>query len=114
MAGSSFSFNWVQTRREIPSDICSAGQQLLYRAGYIRRANGQPVYLPLGQRSIDKLTTIARAELSAAGAEQVIFRTDIDSEGILQLALDLVKNEIHSYRQLPDVLFLEQLLQRSN
>lgn len=105
MAGSSFSFNWVQTRREIPSDIRSAGQQLLYRAGYIRQANGQPVYLPLGQRSIDKLTTIARAELSAAGAEQVIFRTDIDSEGILQLALDLVKNEIHSYRQLPAAFY---------
>jgi len=105
MSGSSFSFNWVQTRREIPSDIRSAGQQLLYRAGYIRRAGGQPVYLPLGQRAIDKLITITRTELSAAGAEKVIFSTDLRPEETLQLTLELVKNEIHSYRQLPTAFY---------
>lgn len=85
----------------MPADSRQVGQQLLYRAGYLRQAGGQIVYLPLGQRSIAKIVASIREKLFAAGAEEVLLPAAPSLQKTLLSHLDLIKNEIHSYRQLP-------------
>ncbi len=63
---------YIPTLREIPADAELISHQYLLRAGYMRRlAAGVYVYLPLMQRVIDKISTIVREEMNAAGAIEI-------------------------------------------
>ena len=63
--------SFVPTLKEVPADATVASHQLLVRAGYIRQlAAGIYSILPLGQRSLLKITAIVREEMNAIGAQE--------------------------------------------
>ena len=64
---------YIPTLREIPAEAELISHQYLLRGGYMRRlAAGVYVYLPLMQRVIDKVSTIVREEMDAAGAIEIL------------------------------------------
>ena len=63
--------SFTPTLKEVPADALVASHQLLVRAGYIRQLSaGIYSILPLGQRSILKITEIVRAEMNAMGGQE--------------------------------------------
>ncbi|MGO2654929.1 MAG: proline--tRNA ligase [Pseudoclavibacter sp.] len=65
---------FLRTLREDPNDAEVAGHKLLVRAGYIRReAPGIFAWLPLGLRALRKVEAVVRAEMEAAGSQEVHF-----------------------------------------
>src|SRR5437016_14355034 len=63
--------SFVPTLKEVPADAQVASHQLLVRAGFIRQlAAGIYSILPLGQRSVLKITRIIREEMAAIGAQE--------------------------------------------
>lgn len=65
---------FVRTLREDPADAEVASHKLLVRAGYIRRAApGIYTWLPLGLRVLGKVEDVVREEMTAAGAQEVLF-----------------------------------------
>src|SRR5947208_6338437 len=63
--------SFVPTLKEVPADATVASHRLLGRAGYIRQLSaGIYSILPLGQRSILKITAIVREEMNAIGAQE--------------------------------------------
>ena len=64
---------YAPTLREVPSDADVVSQQLMLRAGFIRKvANGLYSFLPLGWRSIKKIEAIIREEMDRSGAQEVM------------------------------------------
>ena len=127
---------FVFTLRDNPSDAEVVSHQLLARAGMIDKlAAGIYTYLPLGWRSIDKLTRIVRDEMNAAGAVELMMpcvqpaelwqksgRWGIYGKELLRIKdrherdfcfgptheeviTDAVRRRITSYRQLPVNLY---------
>ena len=67
-----YSEMFLPTGREVPSDAEVISQQLMIRAGMIRKLiSGIYSYLPLGYRVIRKLEQIIREEMNKAGAQEV-------------------------------------------
>src|SRR5437763_16763020 len=67
---------FIVTLREVPADADVVSQKLMMRAGMLRKvAAGIYTYLPLGLRSIQKLERIAREEMNAAGAIELLMPT---------------------------------------
>jgi prolyl-tRNA synthetase len=63
--------SFTPTLKEVPADAIVASHQLLVRAGYIRQlAAGIYSMLPLGQRSILKITDIVREEMNGIGGQE--------------------------------------------
>jgi prolyl-tRNA synthetase len=61
---------FIPTLREAPADAEVASHKLLLRAGYIRQLSaGIYSYLPLGNRSINKIVAIVRQEMDRIGQE---------------------------------------------
>ena len=68
-----FSRLLLRTLRDAPSDAEAISHQLLVRAGYIRRhASGIYTYLPLGWKLIQRVEALVRAEMDAAGAQEML------------------------------------------
>ena len=64
----------LRTLREEPADAEVPSHRLLLRAGYIRRAApGGYTWLPLGKLVLDRVSQIIRAEMTAAGGQEVSF-----------------------------------------
>ena len=64
---------YAPTLREVPSDADVVSQQLMLRAGFMRKvANGLYSFLPLGWRSIKKIEAIIREEMDSSGAQEVM------------------------------------------
>ncbi len=64
---------YAPTLKEIPSDADIKSQELLLRAGFIRKAaSGVYSYLPLGLKVLQKITQIVREEMNAIGAEELL------------------------------------------
>src|SRR2546428_10775527 len=62
----------VPTLREDPADAEAISHKLMLRAGLVRQlAAGIYVYLPLGQRVLDKVNAIIREEMNAIGGQEV-------------------------------------------
>ncbi len=60
---------FIPTLKESPADAEIASHRLLVRAGLVRKlGGGLYTYMPLGLRTLHKLTQICREELDAAGA----------------------------------------------
>jgi len=67
-----YSQMFLPTGREVPSDAEVVSQQLMIRAGMIRKlTSGIYSYLPVGYRIIRKLEQIIREEMNRAGAQEV-------------------------------------------
>jgi prolyl-tRNA synthetase len=61
---------FIPTLREAPTDAEVASHKFLLRAGYIRQLGaGIYNYLPLGQRSLNKIIAIVREEMDTIGQE---------------------------------------------
>src|SRR6201993_3158578 len=128
--------SFTPTLKEVPADAIVASHQLLVRAGYIRQLSaGIYSILPLGQRSILKITAIVREEMSRIGAQEFylpalnpreiweesgrwtvmgenMFRLKDRKGADLCLAMTheeiftaIARSELRSYRQLPQTWY---------
>src|SRR5712692_8018868 len=62
----------IPTLREDPVDADALSHKLMLRAGLVRQlAAGIYVYLPLGQRVLDKVNAIIREEMNAIGGQEI-------------------------------------------
>jgi len=67
-----FSTSLVPTLREDPAEAEALSHKLMLRAGLVRQlAAGVYVYLPLGQRVLDKINAIIREEMNAIGGQEI-------------------------------------------
>jgi prolyl-tRNA synthetase len=67
-----WSTSFIPTLREDPADAEAVSHRLMVRAGMVRQLTaGVYVYLPLGQRSIDKVNAIIREEMNAIGGQEI-------------------------------------------
>ncbi|MEO8385998.1 MAG: proline--tRNA ligase [Betaproteobacteria bacterium] len=123
---------FLSTLREAPADADVVSQKLMLRAGMIKKlAAGIYTYMPMGLRSIRKIETIIREEMTAAGAVELLMpvvqpaelwmetnrwqkygpelmrvkdrhgRDFIVQPTSEEVITDIARNEIKSYRQLP-------------
>src|SRR5207237_10010422 len=128
--------SFTPTLKEVPADAVVASHQLLVRAGYIRQlAAGIYSILPLGERSLLKITAIVREEMDRIGAQEFylpalnpreiweesgrwtvmgenMFRLKDRKGADLCLAMTheevftvLARAELRSYRQLPQIWY---------
>ena len=132
----------VPTLREDPADAEALSHRLMLRAGLVRQlAAGIYVYLPLGQRVLEKITAILREEMNAIGGQEItmpvvhpaeIWQQSGRWEGIAEMfklkdragrdlclgmtheevVAWLAAREIRSYRDLPQVWYQIQTKER--
>ncbi|HMF64498.1 MAG TPA: proline--tRNA ligase [Edaphobacter sp.] len=126
---------FIPTLREAPADAEVASHKLLLRAGYIRQlCAGIYSYLPLGNRSINKIIAIVREEMDRIGQEFLLptlhprelweesgrwsvmgdnmFRLKDRKGADLCLGMtheevmtSIARNELRSYKQLPQIWY---------
>jgi prolyl-tRNA synthetase len=126
---------FIPTLREAPTDAEVASHKLLLRAGYIRQLGaGIYSYLPLGQRSLNKIIAIVREEMDKIGQEFLLpalnpaeiwqesgrwtamgenmFRLQDRKGAELCLAMtheevmtSIARSELRSYKQLPQIWY---------
>ncbi|HOX54248.1 MAG TPA: proline--tRNA ligase [Candidatus Omnitrophota bacterium] len=127
---------FIPTLKEAPQDAEAISHKLLFRAGMIRMlTSGVYIYLPLGLMVLDRIESIIREEMNAAGAQELLLsciqplelwkKTGRDEQlaDIMirfedrrgrnlclgptheEVITELVKNHVNSYRQLPVVLY---------
>jgi prolyl-tRNA synthetase len=71
----------VNTTKETPADADVVSQQLMLRAGLIRKlAAGLYTWMPLGLRALRKVENIVREEMNRAGALEVLMPAAIPAE----------------------------------
>ena len=124
----------IPTLRDNPAEAEHPSQRLLIRGGFIRQLSpGIHTYLPLGQRTMRKITHILRQEMEEAGARElslpVIHPADrLQEEGLCdtpgdtsllrlsgrdlclgashqEIFTDLARKELRSYRDLPQTWY---------
>lgn len=67
-----WSTSFIPTLREDPADAEAVSHRLMVRAGLVRQLTaGIYVYLPLGQRVIDKINAIIREEMNRIGGQEI-------------------------------------------
>src|SRR5580658_7788976 len=115
---------FIPTLREAPADAEVASHKFLLRSGYIRQLGaGIYNYLPLGQRSLNKIIAIVREEMDKIGQEFYL-------PGILpkepwaesgrwtrkgadlclgmtheEIVTTIARGELRSYKQLPQIWY---------
>ena len=128
--------SFVPTLKEIPSDAVNISHKLMLRAGLIRSLGaGIYSYLPLFTKTIQKVMTIIREEMNAAGAQEFLLpalnpvelweesgrQADFGNEKFNfkdrkghemtlaptheEIICDIARNEIRSYKDLPQVWY---------
>jgi prolyl-tRNA synthetase len=85
-----------QTLREAPADSPSAGHAFLARAAYISPNPWGPGLLPVGQRAFERLCQLVCGELDSQGGQELEIHTSIEQ---------LLHEQVHSYRQLPRLVY---------
>ncbi|HEY3299067.1 MAG TPA: proline--tRNA ligase [Armatimonadota bacterium] len=131
---------FAPTLREVPSDVELLGHGLLLRAGFIRQeVAGVYEFLPLGWRTLNKVSDIIRDEMDKAGAQELLlpaisakelwaesgreatmhdvllgFKDRRGTEYYLgptheEVITDLVRRNVQSYRDLPINLYQIQM-----
>lgn len=88
---------YLNTLKEVPSEIEKISEKLLIRGGMMRKVGGSYAYLPLGHRVIEKIKKIFSSELNDAGLQEFTMSL-IASE---ETYTNLVKKDLKSYKQLP-------------
>ncbi|MDH4202494.1 MAG: proline--tRNA ligase [Phycisphaerae bacterium] len=131
-----YSQTLIPTVKEVPADAEIISHQLMLRAGLMRKlASGTYIYLPAGQRMLEKVMRIVREEMNRSGAQEITMPVvqpmelwqqtgrDVDYGETLGKFEDrhgrwnvlsptaeegftfLAANEINSYKQLPMNLY---------
>ena len=63
---------FIPTLKEVPAEAEAISHKLMVRAGFVRQlAAGLYIYLPLGQRVMQKINQILREEMNAIGGQEV-------------------------------------------
>jgi prolyl-tRNA synthetase len=63
---------FIPTLKEAPAEAEAVSHKLMVRGGFVRQlAAGLYIYLPLGQRVMDKICQIIREEMNAIGGQEV-------------------------------------------
>jgi len=63
---------FIPTLKEAPAEAEAISHKLMVRAGFVRQlAAGLYIYLPLGQRVMEKIARIMREEMNAIGGQEV-------------------------------------------
>jgi len=63
---------FIPTLKQAPTEAEAVSHKLMVRAGYVRQlAAGLYIYLPLGERVMDKINRIMREEMNAIGGQEV-------------------------------------------
>src|SRR5713101_104151 len=136
------STSFVPTLREEPADAEAISHKLMLRAGLVRQlAAGVFVWLPLGQRVLDRINAIIREEMNAIGGQEItmpvihpaeIWKQSGRWEGIPEMfklqdrngrdlclgmtheevVAWLAAREIRSYRDLPQIWYQIQTKER--
>ena len=71
----------VPTLREDPADAEALSHRLMLRAGLVRQlAAGVYVYLPLGQRVLERINAIIREEMNAIGGQEITMPVILPAE----------------------------------
>ena len=127
---------FVPTLKENPQEAEIASHSLMLRAGMIRQlSSGVYIFLPLGLRTLNKITKIVKEEMDRAGGQELHLpalhpgelwketgRWEIYGSELIRLKdrrdrdfclgptheeviTDLARREIRSYRQLPLLLY---------
>jgi prolyl-tRNA synthetase len=127
---------FISTLREVPAEAEIVSHQLMLRAGFIRKsASGIYTYMPLAQRSLQKVMKIIREEMNKAGGQEIILpiiqpaelwqesgRWEVYGAEMFRLQdrhgrdfclgptheeiiSDLVRREVSSYKELPLLLY---------
>ena len=125
-----------QTLREAPAESEVSSHQLLVRAGFIRQLGaGIFTYLPLAQRSLQKIMNIMRDEINAIGGQEICmpvvhpadiwketgrwyqigsemgrFKDKANRDMVLamtheEVVADLVRGIVRSYKQMPALVY---------
>ncbi|MGH7356176.1 MAG: proline--tRNA ligase, partial [Candidatus Rokuibacteriota bacterium] len=132
----------LPTLREDPADAEAVSHRLMLRAGLVRQlAAGVFVWLPFGQRVLDKINAILREEMNAIGGQEItmpvihpaeIWKQSGRWDGIPEMfklkdrhgremclgmtheevIAWLAAREIRSYRDLPQIWYLIQTKDR--
>ncbi len=133
----------VPTLKEDPADAEAISHKLMVRAGLVRQlAAGIYLYLPLGQRVMDKINAIIREEINAIGGQEItmpvlhpaelwqqsgrwdaigdeMFRLKDRYQRDLCLGMTheeviawIAAHEMHSYRDLPQLWYQIQTKER--
>jgi prolyl-tRNA synthetase len=132
----------IPTLREDPADAEAISHKLMMRAGLVRQlAAGIYVYLPLGQRVLDKVNAILREEMNGIGGQEItmpvlhpaeIWQQSGRWEGIAEMfrlkdryqrdmclgmtheevIAWIASREIRSYRDLPQIWYQIQTKER--
>ncbi len=133
----------IPTLKEDPADAEAVSHKLMIRAGLVRQlAAGVYVYLPLGQRVMDKVNAIIREEINAIGGQEIsmpviqpaelwqasgrwetigdeMFRLKDRNQRDMCLGMTheeviawLAAREVHSYRDLPQLWYQVQTKER--
>ena len=67
-----YSHLFIPTLKEAPAEAEAVSHKLMVRAAFVRQlAAGLYIYLPLGQRVMDKIDRIIREEMNAIGGQEV-------------------------------------------
>lgn len=134
---------FIPTLREDPAEAEAVSHRLMVRAGLVRQlAAGIYVYLPLGQRVIDKINRILREEIDGIGGQEMtmpvlhpaeiwqtsgrwhdikdeMFRLKDRNQRDMCLGMTheevvawLASREIRSYRELPQIWYQIQTKER--
>ncbi len=62
----------IPTLREDPADAEAVSHKLMVRAGLVRQLGaGIYVYLPVGQRVLDRVNAIVREEMNRIGGQEI-------------------------------------------
>lgn len=127
---------FAPTMKEHPQEAEIASHRLMLRAGFIRQLSaGIYTFLPLGWRTLEKITHIVREEMNRAGGQEILMpamqpaelwketeRWDMYGPELVrfqdrrgrdfclgptheEVITDLARREIRSYRQLPLLLY---------
>jgi prolyl-tRNA synthetase len=138
-----WSQSFIPTLRDDPADAEAVSHRLMVRAGLVRQLTaGVYVYLPLGQRVIDRVNAIIREEMNGIGGQEITMPVlhpaelwqqsgrwdDIKDEmfrlkdrhgrdmclGMTheEVVAWLASKEIRSYRELPQVWYQIQTKER--
>ena len=133
----------IPTLKEDPAEAEAVSHRLMVRAGYVRQlAAGIYVYLPLGQRVMDRVTAIIREEMNRIGGQEItmpilhpaeiwqqtgrwqeigpeMFRLKDRGQRDMCLGMTheevvawLAAHEIKSYRELPQIWYQIQTKER--
>ena len=135
-----FSRLFIPTMRESPSEADAVSHKFMLRSGYVRQlASGLYIFLPLGQRVLNRIIKILKEEMESIGAQEVsmpilhpaeiwqktgrwyeikeeMFRLKDRTERDMCLGMTheeimtwLASKEIRSYRDLPQIWYQIQI-----